>query len=160
MATGAGLLPSMTFAEAGKPQSTSQPALPKFPSNDPRWQRTWEAAIAALAGNIHTMPRYPHPVLVEGSVYPGIWQECAPQEGLVYGTLSRYITPATEDAAPLKVARNNHMAFFALQRPDGQLPASVKLADSLKKSGRLWPDSDGGADRGDGVGAFAAHRRR
>ena len=29
------------------------------------------------------MPRYEHPVLVEGAVYPGIWQECGPQEGLV-----------------------------------------------------------------------------
>src|SRR6185437_4145879 len=116
LATGAGLMQPLALAELPKPAAS--PALPAFPTGDPRWQRTWDAALAALAGNIHTLPRYPHPVLVEGSVYPGIWQECAPQEGLVYGTLNQYITPASKDDDPLKVARNNHMAFFALQRPD------------------------------------------
>lgn len=133
LATGSSLLPPFALGEAEKQHSSS--TLPNFPSNDPRWRRTWDAALTALAGNIHTMPRYPHPVLVEGSVYPGIWQECAPQEGLVYGTLSRYITPESKDVEPLKVARNNHMAFFALQRPDGQLPASVKLADPIQDPG-------------------------
>ena len=28
------------------------------------------------------------------------------------------------------MARNNHMVFFALQREDGQLPASVKLTEA------------------------------
>src|SRR5665213_3164831 len=129
---GAGLVPSLARAEVERPPATP---VPIFPSADPRWQRTWDAALAALAGNVHTLPRYPHPVLVEGSVYPGIWQECAPQEGLVYGTLSQYITPASKDAEPLQVARNNHMAFFALQRPDGQLPSSVKLSDPIQNAG-------------------------
>ena len=130
LVTGAGLMPPSIFAEDAKPQSS--PAAPAFPNNDPRWQRTWDAALAVLAGNIHAMPRYPHPVLVEGSVYPGIWQECAPQEGLVYGTLSEYVTPSSPGASPLQVARNNHMAFFAQQHPDGQLPASIKLADPAR----------------------------
>ncbi|HEX3636112.1 MAG TPA: hypothetical protein VHV99_11585 [Paraburkholderia sp.] len=57
-------------------------------------------------------------MLVEGSVYHGVWLECAPQEGDVY------------DAAGLeaarRLARNNHLIFFALQKEDGQLPCSVK----------------------------------
>ena len=74
------------------------------------------------------MPRYDHPVLVEGSTYAGIWQECAPQEGLVYGTLQKFV--AAQPGAPRRsTARANHMAFFAQQKPDGQLPAAIKLAD-------------------------------
>src|SRR6185437_435269 len=56
-------------------------------------------------------------------------------EGLVYASLAQYVTPRSEDASPLQVARNNHMAFFAQQRPDGQLPASIKLADPVENPG-------------------------
>lgn len=135
LAVGAGLTTPLALAETANHSATSAKRVPSFPSEDPRWQRTWDAALAALAGNIRILPRYPHPVLVEGSVYPGIWQECAPQEGLVYGTLGQYVTPASKDAAPLQLARNNHMAFFALQRPDGQLPACIQLADPLQNAG-------------------------
>jgi hypothetical protein len=103
---------------------------PQFPTADSAWTKTWDAAIAVLAGNVHTMPRYEHPVLVEGAVYPGIWMECAPQEGLVYGTLARYVQVHVGVAGPLQIAKNNHMAFFAQQKEDGQLPASIKLADA------------------------------
>src|SRR5271170_3122410 len=120
-------IPSLALPAAAA--STAPAPAPRFPTADPRWQRTWDAALAVLAGNINTMPRYTPPTLVEGAVYAGIWLECAPQEGLVYGTLDQYITPASAQDAPLKVARNNHMAFFAQQKPDGQLPASLKLAD-------------------------------
>ncbi|MEO8736723.1 MAG: alpha-L-rhamnosidase [Edaphobacter sp.] len=132
LATGANFVP-LAFSESVKPQNSA--TTPAFPSDDPRWQRTWAAVLAVLAGNIHTLPRYNRPVLVEGSVYAGIWQECAPQEGLVYGSLSQYISPASKDASPLAVARNNHMAFFALQRPDGQLPASIKISDPIENPG-------------------------
>jgi hypothetical protein len=131
-------LPSLAQTVAAKAPSPDPPdpaPSPRFPSADPRWQRTWDAALAVLAGNIHAMPRYNHPVLVEGAVYPGIWQECAPQEGLVYATLNQFITPATPDSSPYQVARNNHMAFFATQRPDGQLPSSIKLADPVQNPG-------------------------
>jgi hypothetical protein len=94
--------------------------------SDPAWQRTWDAAVAVLAGNIKIVPGYPRPVLFEGSTYQGIWQECGPHEGLVYSTLARYIPAQLSKATPLEAARNNHLAFFELQRPDGQLPASVK----------------------------------
>jgi len=76
------------------------------------------------------MPRYDHPVLVEGAVYPGIWQECGPHEGLVYGTLAPFITEQPSQPTPLQVARNNHMAFFALQKEDGQLPPSTKTTEA------------------------------
>ena len=104
---------------------------PHFPTADPAWAATWDAALGVLAGNVRTMPRYDHPVLVEGSTYAGIWQECAPQEGLVYGTLQKYVNTPPGAPTPLQVARANHMAFFAQQKEDGQLPASIKLADKV-----------------------------
>ena len=85
-----------------------------FKSDDPVLSMTWKAAIAALAGNVMTLPNYSKPVLTEGSVYHGVWLECAPQEGLVY---SRFRP---------EIARNNHTVFFDLQRADGLLPCAVK----------------------------------
>ena len=89
LAAGSTLLPDAAYAEA-KPATISS-LHPDFPTSDPRWLRTWDAALGVLAGNIHVLPRFEHPVLVEGSVYPGIWLECGPHEGLVYGTLAPYI---------------------------------------------------------------------
>src|ERR1017187_2684271 len=102
---------------------------PHFPPSDPAWQTTWDAALKVVAGNVRSMPRYDHPVLVEGSTYAGIWLECAPQEGQVYGTLQKNVATPAGQPTPLETARANHMAFFAQQKPDGQLPASIKLAD-------------------------------
>jgi hypothetical protein len=133
LTAGATLLPLAARAEADSAVATT--THPTFPAADARWQRTWDAALAVLAGNLHILPRFAHPVLVEGSVYPGIWQECAPEEGLVYGTLAPYIGTLEGGSAPMKVARNNHMAFFALQREDGQLPASIKMTDPLENAG-------------------------
>ena len=76
LTTASAFIPSLALPAAAAPAPT--PA-PRFPTADPRWQRTWDAALAVLAGNIHTMPRYTPPTLVEGAVYPGIWLECAPQ---------------------------------------------------------------------------------
>ncbi|SNT36409.1 hypothetical protein SAMN05421770_10933 [Granulicella rosea] len=122
---------SAVVASAYAPSASASPAAampyPAFPDKDPKWKRTWDAALEALAGNIKVVPKYDQPVLLEGAVYPGVWQECAPQEGLVYGTLARYIAPVEGCPAPLEIARNNHMAFFSLQKPDGQLPCSVKM---------------------------------
>jgi hypothetical protein len=128
------LMPRISLAQTRSPETQSAPPVPAFPSPDQRWRRTWDAAVAVLAANIRPVPRYDRPVLYEGSVYPGIWQECGPHEGLVYGTLAQYIVPAQPDHAPLAIARNNHMAFFALQRPEGsesagQIPASIKTTE-------------------------------
>ena len=103
------------------PAPSKEVAVPGFPSADPAWRRTWDAALAVLARNLRGIAGYHRPVLIEGSVYSGIWLECGPHEGLVYASLARYIQPAA--TTPIEAARNNHMAFFALQRPDGQLPA-------------------------------------
>jgi len=135
LATGAAVLPRATLAQTGAVTTPAKaPAVPSFPGKDPRWQRTWDAAITTLAGNVRTLPHYSKPVLIEGAVYPGIWQECGPHEGLVYGTLAQYIPQQPGQPTPLDTARNNHMAFFALQRPEGsdsagQIPAAIKMSD-------------------------------
>lgn len=51
------------------------------------------------------------PVLIEGSVYRGVWLECGPLEGLIYGSLY-----------DIEVAEANHNIFFDFQREDGYLP--------------------------------------
>jgi hypothetical protein len=83
-----------------------------------RWQKTYDSALAVLAGNVKQVPGYDRPVLVEGAVYPGVWLECGPHESYVY----RHVRP--------DIARQNHLAFFTLQRPDGQLPASIKMKET------------------------------
>ena len=103
---------------------------PAFPTPDPAWQGTWDSALKVLAGNVRTTPGYPKPVLFEGSTYQGVWQECGPHESLVYAGLRKYIPGQPDVLTPLEISRNGHMAFFALQRPDGQLPASIKMSDT------------------------------
>ena len=126
IATGAALAAGSLQAMA---QITAIPTADASP-NKAAWKRTWDAALAILAGNIHTVPNYARPLLFEGSTYQGIWQECGPHEGLVYATLAKYVPAGQASVTPMQAARNNHMAFFDLQRPDGQLPASVKITDT------------------------------
>lgn len=99
-------------------QEQSAGSAPFFKTDDERWQRAYDKAIAILAANVQVMPRVPLPVLIEGSSYAGIWQECGPHESLVY----RHFRP--------DVARNTHMTFFVLQREDGQLPANNKRTET------------------------------
>jgi hypothetical protein len=91
---------------------------PVFKTANARWQGAYDAALKVLAGNVQVMPRYAKPVLIEGSVYRGIWMECGPHESLVY----RKFRP--------DVARDGHMTFFELQRPDGQIPANNKVTET------------------------------
>ena len=95
---------------------TAQPdPICSFTTDDPGLTKTYQAAIDVLHTNCLKLHRYAEPVLVEGSVYPGVWLECAPQEGAIFSALNP------------QIARNNHLIFFALQKEDGQLPCSVKL---------------------------------
>jgi hypothetical protein len=99
-------------------QHALQPGDYQFTTDDTRLMQTYTAALSVLQRNITQLHPYFGRVLVEGSVYPGVWLECAPQEGLVYSVLRP------------DIARNNHLIFFALQKEDGQLPCSVKI-DSI-----------------------------
>jgi len=96
---------------------------PRFPDSDPRWARTWDAAVAILMNNQRHVLSYKQRVLVEGAQYGGIWMEGAPQEGLVFAGLADYIPRWASQPTPQMIARANHTAFFALQREDGQIPA-------------------------------------
>ncbi len=91
---------------------------PRFTTRNARWQAAYDKALSVLAGNVRVMPYVDRPVLIEGSVYRGIWQECGPHEALVY----RKFRP--------DVARDSHMTFFDLQRADGQLPANNKETET------------------------------
>ncbi len=104
------------------------PEAPHFPTPDSAWRTTWDSALTVLSGNLKNVPYYPDPLLFEGSTYQGIWQECGPHEAIVYAGLNRFVTPGR--ITPLQAARNNHMAFFDLQKPDGQLTSSVKVTDA------------------------------
>jgi hypothetical protein len=87
-----------------------------FQTSDQRYQATYSRALDVLARNVAQVSHYAEPVLIEGSVYGGIWLECAPQEGLVYFAIRS------------DVARDNHLAFFAQQRDDGQVPCWIRTS--------------------------------
>jgi hypothetical protein len=112
------------------PDDTPAEAARSFTTGDAGLRGVYEAALATLNSNVTRMPDYPGPVLVEGAAYPGIWQECGPQEGLVYAELGTQAAHA--------VARNNHLIFFALQKPDGQLPYAVKTRSAGSGGGPGW----------------------
>jgi len=110
---------ALLAASASQLKGAEQPAnVPHFVTADRSWQSTYDKALAVLAGNVQLLPRFDAPLLIEGAEYPGIWQECGPHEALVY----RHFRP--------DVARNSHLVFFALQRPDGQLPACHKRSET------------------------------
>lgn len=113
--------------EAGRvacgPLLLAKPSRPEFPDADPKWERTWDSALETLAQNLRTVPQYKSLVLTEGAGYPGIWLEGTPMEGLIYARLKQYVPDG--HSPPAQIARANHMAFFALQREDGQLPAYI-----------------------------------
>jgi hypothetical protein len=91
---------------------------PEFHTSNTRWQAAYDSALLVLAANVRVLPRYDKPVLIEGANYAGIWQECGPHEALIY----RKFAP--------EIARNSHAVFFALQRPDGQIPANNKVSET------------------------------
>tara|TARA_B100001971_G_scaffold175931_3_gene169767 strand:+ start:3217 stop:4368 length:1152 start_codon:yes stop_codon:yes gene_type:complete len=76
-------------------------------------QKKYQEALAGLESNTRKVFDFKQPVLIEGGNYPGIWLECGPMEGLVYGR-----------KAP-EVAIANHEVFFHHQRADGYLPCWI-----------------------------------
>jgi TAT (twin-arginine translocation) pathway signal sequence len=116
-----------TFLKSGL-ATAAVAVLPDLWSQAPdatAWRKTWDAALAVLAGNVKVMPKFDQPVLQEGSVYRGTWMECGPHESLAYAQLAQFVTPVDAGPSPLQVAINTHRAFFANQREDGQLPANI-----------------------------------
>jgi hypothetical protein len=109
---GAATLASLLDPSSAEPLADT----PIYSTANKRWQATYDAALEVLAGNVQVLTGGGRPVLIEGSVYQGIWMECGPHEALVY----RKFRP--------DVARNSHMIFFALQREDGQIPALSRVA--------------------------------
>ncbi|MGO9642662.1 MAG: MGH1-like glycoside hydrolase domain-containing protein [Candidatus Acidiferrales bacterium] len=97
---------------ASAPRPEAEPAL--FRTDVVKLSTTFQSALSTLSRNIISVAEFPSPVLIEGSVYRGIWLECGPQEGLVYSLYQPAIGAA------------NHRVFFDLQRDDGYLPYSVK----------------------------------
>jgi len=93
---------------------SGQSSAISFSTDDTAYQARYQAALDVLSSNTQTLAPFAQPVLIEGSSYQGIWLECAPQEGLVYAQLRP------------EIARNNHLAFFQLQREDGWVPCSIK----------------------------------
>ncbi|GAK52946.1 hypothetical protein U14_04205 [Candidatus Moduliflexus flocculans] len=77
-------------------------------------QKKYAQALAGLTRNTRIVHGYDVPVLIEGGDYQGIWLECGPLEGLIYGRF-----------AP-EIAIANHDIFFALQRDDGYFPCWVR----------------------------------
>lgn len=118
MALVCGTLRAGALKEHGKP-------LPEFPDANSKWERTWDAALATLSGNVKLLSTYKSPVLIEGAEYRGVWLECAPMESLVYAQLAEFVPHDHDKPSPIEIARANHMAFFTLQHDDGQLPAYI-----------------------------------
>jgi hypothetical protein len=98
-------------ADASAAQSESRVS---FETTDPLLARTYRHALDVLAANVMVLPDYPRPVLIEGGVYQRLSGEGGPHEGLIYSAIRA------------DVARNNQMAFFALQREDGLIPHAMK----------------------------------
>jgi hypothetical protein len=80
----------------------------------PAVEAKYQQALDGLADNTRYLLDFPYPVLIEGGAYPGIWLECGPLEGAVYGR----VFP--------EVAIANHEIFFHCQREDGWLPYNLR----------------------------------
>jgi hypothetical protein len=156
LTAGATALPFAAFAQPPQPSSPR----PHFPTSDAAWHTTWDAALGGPRRQCAHHAALRPPVLVEGSTYAGIWQECAPQEGLVYGTLAEVRRHSR---------RPGHSAPDRARQPHGLLRAAEgrRATPGVHQAGRqgghrrrLRADPDGGADRRNRVGYGPAHRRR
>ena len=76
-------------------------------------KKKYNSALKGLQENTRLVHGFNQPVLCEGGVYAGIWQECGPLEGLVYAKQQP------------KVALSSHEIFFHHQRDDGYIPCWI-----------------------------------
>src|ERR1700741_3957747 len=120
------------LAACGLPTSSSS-ATAQI-SDESRWAQTWDAALATLAANVNPVPQFDAPVLFEGPIFQGIWQECGPHEALGYAELAEHVRLVSGKVTPLEVARQSHRVFFVNQRADGQLPAYLSLRTGVNFS--------------------------
>ncbi len=86
-----------------------------FKCDSSGYQRLFDQAVEGLSKNCWTFKPEIGPMLVEGGVYPGVWLECAPLEGLVFSSFD------------METAKNNHRIFYKYQKEDGQFPSSVSV---------------------------------
>src|SRR5512133_1640910 len=85
----------------------------------PAVETKYQQALDGVGGNTGYLLDFPQPVLIEGGAYPGIWLECGPLEGAIYG---RFFP---------EVAIANHEIFFHFQRADGWLPYKIAADKGL-----------------------------
>ena len=111
------------------------------------WAKTWDAALAVLAGNVKIMPKYDRPILQEGSVYRGPWMECGPHESLAYAELANFVAPVEQGPSPLEIAIQ--YAQGILRQPTRRRPIS-RECDAV--GNELDDDPNGRSDRSDRLG--------
>lgn len=90
-----------------------------FNTSDIALSAAFQSALSGLRENLQTAPVFPRPVLLEGAAYRGIWLECGPLEGMLYGRVDP------------QAAQDCHRIFFHLQRADGQLPCLIRPATGV-----------------------------
>ncbi len=88
---------------------------PVFETDNAELLGAYRGALGCLAQNTVKVFEYDEPVLIEGSVYRGVWLECAPQESLVYS------------AWRPEAGFSTHRIFFATQREDGYIYCNTKM---------------------------------
>jgi hypothetical protein len=122
-------MPRRTFLKAGgwavAASVAGRPALscprgaaelgPAFETDNIKLLGAYLGALDCLAQNTVKVFEYGEPVLIEGSVYRGVWLECAPQESQVYS------------AWRPDVGFSTHRIFFATQRDDGYIYCNTKM---------------------------------
>ena len=91
---------------------------------DPKWAKTWDAALATLAANVRLAPNFDQPVLYEGTtMYRGTWQECGPHESLAYLQLAEFVKQVRASLHRLKWRRTHTAHFF---------PCSERMVNYLR----------------------------
>ena len=113
--TGASAVAWVSLPPVFRGTRSSAEDAPVFETDHARLMSAYRGALETLAQNTVKVFEFEEPVLIEGSVYRGVWLECAPQESQVYSEWQ----PA--------VGFSTHRVFFESQREDGYLHCNVKM---------------------------------